>query len=40
MILIKDIQKEDVKAVKAPSALGNKADINAMINMMPTAGGK
>ena len=34
------IQKEEVNAVKAPSALGNKADINPMIKMMAINGGR
>ena len=34
------MQKEDVSAVKAPSALGNKADISPMIKMIATNGGK
>ena len=34
------IQKEEVNAVKAPSALGNKADIKPMIKMMATNGGR
>ena len=33
------IQKEEVRAVIAPSALGNKADINAMIKITDTNGG-
>ena len=34
------IQKDEVNAVKAPSALGNKADIKPMIKMMPTNDGR
>ncbi len=33
------IQKDEVSAVKAPSALGNKADINPIIKMIETAEG-
>ena len=34
------MQNEEVKAVSAPSALGNNADIKAIINIMLMAGGK
>ena len=34
------IQKLEVNAVSAPSALGNKADISAMMKMIPIAGGR
>ena len=34
------IQKDEVSAVKAPSALGNKADINPIIKMIATKDGK
>ena len=34
------IQKDEVSAVKAPSALGNKADINPIIKIMATNGGR
>ena len=33
------IQKEDVRAVKAPSALGNKAEISPIINIIAVMGG-
>jgi hypothetical protein len=33
------IQKEEVSAVSAPSALGNKADMSPMIKMMATHDG-
>ena len=31
------MQKQDVSDVMAPSTLGNNAEINAMINMIPIA---
>ena len=34
------IQKDEVSAVSAPSALGNKADIKPIIKMMETNDGK
>ena len=34
------MQKEEVNAVSAPSALGNNAEINAIINMIDNQGGK
>ena len=34
------IQKEEVSAVNAPSALGNKADINPIIKIMATNDGR